>query len=239
MPLNGKSQLVILKRGYMRQSMLLLGGIVQIYWVFYWINSLDIFLLNCFVSYLIGKSKHSSHNWRTVSWMSIICQNQRLWNGYSLLRPCNIISLSSESLSTPRPLNPPLTQPLHAAFLLFEAKPSSTRPSPGAFFHPSPILHIKKGCYWAQCRTSQAKQTSCHAMHTFPYTLIARFLLRSHTSATTGPEPSPCQAPIRPETRLQSHGVNDRHGDTVQHTGRKKKGGGGTFNVEILKRAEK
>lgn len=58
--------------------------------------------------------------------MSIICQNQRLWNGYSLLRPCNIISHSSESLSTPQPLNPPLKQPPHTAFLLFDPKPSST-----------------------------------------------------------------------------------------------------------------
>lgn len=76
--------------------------------------------------------------------MSIICQIQRLWNGHSLLRSCNIISHSSESLSTPRPLSPPLKQPPHTAILLFDPKPSSTQPPPGAFFHPSPILHIKK-----------------------------------------------------------------------------------------------
>lgn len=70
----------------------------------------------------------------------------------------------------------------------------------------------------AQSGLGPAGIMPCHAyVSTFshrPFPLQKPYISHSWACA------SPCPAPFRLETRLQSHGVNDRRAGTVQHDGK-------------------
>lgn len=128
-------------------------------------------------------------------------KDERLRGCCALFKPFHTISHSSKSL------------PL----LLFDPKPASTQPTAAAAFIPHAVLHMKRPRH---CSARQAKRASCHWLYTFPYPLIACFLCRSHTSATTGPRPSPCRAASPPGGGTTKPQVKRQRGDTVQHAAR-------------------